>query len=452
MFCLAGIPLLITVIASRPVYAEESTWKVGIAKATITPQEPMWMSGYGPRLAKKKIHDIWIKVLALEAADGHRAVVVTSDVCGFSKLSYETICVELKKRCNLERAEINLTCSHTHTGPALRECLHTCWPWNDTTARDLVEKYTIALEKKIVDTTAEAFAYASPATLWATKGTADFGVNRRNNPEAEVRELRRRGQLKGPVDHSIPILAVRSLAGGLRAVLFGYSCHCTTLSLSQWSGDYAGFAMLELEQKYPGAEAMFFQACGADQNPLPRRTMELCQEYGHMLATGVEATLDKPMKPVASKLATAFVFVPLDFEHNMSVDELERAARGQNPVETIMAQNYLQQVKEGKPLIKSHPYAIAVWKLGDDLLWISMGGEVPVDYSLKFKAKCGAGTWVNGFAHDLVCYIPSRRIQQEGGGQEPGHLWGYCLPAYQWAPDVEDRITAAVDRLVATLR
>jgi len=55
---------------------------------------------------------------------GHRAVVVTADVCGFSKLSYEAIFAEIQKRCGLERSQFMLTCSHTHTGPALRECLH----------------------------------------------------------------------------------------------------------------------------------------------------------------------------------------------------------------------------------------------------------------------------------------------------------------------------------------
>ena len=47
--------------------------------------------------------------------------------------------------------------------------------------------------------------------------------------------------------------------GTLRAVLFGYSCHNTTLGgdFYQVDGDYAGMAQRELEQAHPGATALF---------------------------------------------------------------------------------------------------------------------------------------------------------------------------------------------------
>jgi hypothetical protein len=53
---------------------------------------------------------------------------------------------------------------------------------------------------------------------------------------------------------------------------------------------------------HPGAMAMFVNTCGGDQNPLPRRSVELCQKYGHMLAVGVEEALQKPQKPITAGL------------------------------------------------------------------------------------------------------------------------------------------------------
>ena len=42
----------------------EPTWKAGLARAVITPREPVWMSGYaGKREATGKLHDLWVKVL-----------------------------------------------------------------------------------------------------------------------------------------------------------------------------------------------------------------------------------------------------------------------------------------------------------------------------------------------------------------------------------------------------
>ena len=105
-----------------------------------------------------------------------------------------------------------------------------------------------------------------PVTLWATEGAADFGVNRRNNEEANIDKLLASGQpLKGPVDHRVPLLAVRGADGDLQAAVFGYACHTSMLGLYQWSGDYAGFAQLALEEKHPRMQAMFYQACGGDQ-------------------------------------------------------------------------------------------------------------------------------------------------------------------------------------------
>lgn len=117
-----------------------------------------------------------------------------------------------------------------------------------------------------------------------------------------------------------------------------------------------------------------------------------------------------------------------------------------------LAERYLKQLAEGRALDTSHPYAIQVWKLGKDQLWISLAGEVVVDYSLKYKEKFGAQTRVNGFAHDLVCYVPSTRILREGGGQEVGVPWDYGLPVREWADDIEPRIDAAVEKLVRSVQ
>jgi len=55
---------------------------------------------------------------------------------------------------------------------------------------------------------------------------------------------------------------------------------------------------LELEKSHPGVTAMFVNTCGGDQNPLPRRKVELCEKYGHMLADAVEEALKLPLQSV----------------------------------------------------------------------------------------------------------------------------------------------------------
>ena len=104
----------------------------------------------------------------------------------------------------------------------------------------------------------------------------------------------------------------------------------------------------------------------------------------------------------------------------------------------------------GQAFATSYPYAVQAWRIGDQL-WIALGGEALVDYSLRFKAEYGERTWVTSYFADLTAYIPSRRNWDEGG-YEVAYLHEYMLPADRWAPDIEERIAAAVARLVTQVR
>ena len=202
---------------------------------------------------------------------------------------------------------------HTHSGPALRECLQDYYAWDD--AAGPRRQYTLALEKAIVEKIASALGNMSDATIWATEGTADFAVNRRNNDESQIDKLLARGEpLKGPVDHRVPLLAVRGSDGRLRAVVFGYACHTSMLART------SGQATTPVSRSWPWKKntricrAMFYQACGGDQGAMPRRTVELTQKNGLKLAAAVERALAQPMRPVAPRLKTAFELVTLPFE------------------------------------------------------------------------------------------------------------------------------------------
>ena len=81
--------LIVLVLSmALPVRAgEKAAWKAWLARANITPRQRMWLASYGGRdhPAEAKLHDLWIKSLALEDARGHRVVLLTSDLCGMPK-------------------------------------------------------------------------------------------------------------------------------------------------------------------------------------------------------------------------------------------------------------------------------------------------------------------------------------------------------------------------------
>jgi neutral ceramidase len=102
------------------VQGQEPGWKAGVAKAVITPEKGVWLAGYGTkRPPDGKLHDLWMKALALEDPQGKRVVLVTSDFQGVPKEMSDRVFAQLKKKLRLERHHVMITFSHNHCGPRL---------------------------------------------------------------------------------------------------------------------------------------------------------------------------------------------------------------------------------------------------------------------------------------------------------------------------------------------
>lgn len=420
-------------------------WQVGLSRRVITPTTDVWLAGYGSkRSAEGKIHDLWAKTLVLRAPDGKTVVLVTTDHMGMSRTIYDRLQAAVQQQFGLGPADFMITFSHNHCGPCLEDDLVDYYP-SDEAQRRLVAEYTRWMEGEIVSGIAEALGNMRPGELAMGEGRCTFAVNRRENTEEDVAA----GEpLKGVVDHTVPVLTARGEDGGLLAVLFGYACHPTTMSFNQWMGDYPGFAQIEVEAKHPGATALFFNACGADANPIPRRKLELCAKYGHMLAEGVEEVLAGPLRPVSAGLRSAFEWVDLPYDELVTKETLLPVAHGSSELHARWAKRLIAQIDAGVVFPTSYPYPVQAWRLGSELLFLAIGGEAVVDYSLRFKREFGAGTWVCGYANDMAAYIPSRRVWEEGGYEGGPHLDEYGRPAWRWAGDVEDRIAGAMQSVV----
>jgi hypothetical protein len=430
-----------------------ATWKAGIAKCVITPEKGVWLAGYGSkRPPDGKLHDLWMKALALEDDAGHRAILITSDFQGVPKSMSDRVFEQLMQQYGVGRQQVMFTFSHNHCGPRLGDDLVDYYPV-DAAQVQLVEEYTTEMVSRVVGIVGEAIQNLSPAHLQIGEGLATFAVNRRNNVEAEVPALLAQGkQLVGPVDHSIPVMTVSRPDGKLAAVLFGYACHPTTLSFQTWCGDYPGFAQVEIEAAHPGTMAMFVNTCGGDQNPLPRRTVELCQKYGHELAIGVEEALQRPLKSVGPGLRVAFELIDLPYAKVMTREELNGFLQDRNAIRARWAARMLEKLVSGETFAPSYPYPVHVWRLGQEMLIIGTGAETVVDYALRFKKEFGPGTWVCGYADDMIAYIPSRRVWEEGGYEGGSSLYEYGRPALRWSGEVEERIAASVHKLVKQVR
>ena len=79
-----------------------------------------------------------------------------------------------------------------------------------------------------------------------------------------------------PFEETLDALDALVRAGKVRAVLFGYACHCTTLGgeFNKICAEWAGYACDDIERQSPGAVAIAIIGCGADANPEPRRNLD----------------------------------------------------------------------------------------------------------------------------------------------------------------------------------
>lgn len=422
-------------------------WKAGVAVRTITPKEYIWMAGYASRTkpAEGKETDLFVKALAIQAPDGTLAVLLTSDLIGITRGLAEGVRADVAKMPGLKPEQVLLTCSHTHCGPVVRDNLIDMYPMSEEDGKKIIA-YSGELRKQFVEVIRDAVAKLAPAQLEVGQGAATFAVNRR---QVTAKGIINGTNPDGPVDHSVPVLRVQDEKGKLRAVVFGYACHNTTMAYYKWSGDYAGFAQAELEKAHPGALALFWTGCGADANPLPRGKVELAQKYGKMLADAVERVLQGKMTPVTGGLTLKYAEVALPYAAVPSKEKLATDAISKNLAVRKRAEKLLAVVKAGGTIPDQYPhYPIQVWKLGDQVIWVALGGEVVVDYTIRLKKelKGTRAVWVAGYTNDVMAYIASRRVLAEGGYEADSSMIYYGLPS-RWADSVEDKIVEKVKEL-----
>lgn len=424
----------------------EPAWKAGTACVKITPDGSMWMAGYAARKKPSEgvAQDLFAKALAIEDEKGARLVILTMDLIGVSRDIRKWMDREIEEKYGLAPKSLLMNVSHTHCGPEVRAGRAVEWDLPEEQGA-LIQAYTEGLQPKLLGVVGEALKSMAPARLDYLHARCGFAMNRRRPTEKGFTNA---PNSDGPVDHDVPVLRVSDPEGKtLRAVVFGYSCHNTTLGYFLCCGDYAGYAQQYLEEAHPGMTAMFVQGCGADQNPYPRRTEELAKYHGRSLAVAVEAALETVPRPVAGPLALALDEVAIDFAPPPSREELEKTASSGKQPEAGHAKRLLDELAKNGKIRESYPCPVQVVRFGEALTLVAIGGEVVVDYSLRLKRElAGPAVWVAGYSNDVFAYVPSLRVLKEGGYEAGGAtVWGSLPGAF--AESIEERIVGKVHEL-----
>lgn len=419
--------------------ADKLDFRAGVARIDLTPDGPIWMSGYASRTHPSTgiVSRLAAKALAIEDSKKNRTLIVTTDLIGLPHAITDAVSARLAQEHGVERSRIVFNSSHTHTGPVVRANLMTMFDL-DAAESERVNAYARALTDKLFTVAAAALADLAPASLAYATGEAGFAMNRR---KPSPNGIRLADNTEGPVDHSVPVIRVNGADGKLKAVLFAYGCHNTTLTgeFYEISADYAGFAQQEIEAAHPGATALFFLLCAGDQNPSPRSAIEHSRAHGKELAGAVDKVLATQMSTIRGPVRSAFQNTELRFAvHTRETFEKELASK--NQFEVRRAKSMLRAYDEGHP-VRATPYPVQAIRFGNaGPVLLALGGEVVIDYDLRAKREYpGVNLIVGGYSNDVMCYIPSRRVLKEGGYEAVDSMIYYGMPG-PFADDVEERV------------
>lgn len=451
--------------------AQPFVYKAGCAAVCITPEEPLWLAGYAVRKAPAgdKISDLYASAVALADQAGQRLVIASLDNLAINPAIADRVAENLQTRHGLARHELLLSATHTHYAPEFRSNMHMFYH----IPKEYVAKMSTVTERLVSGLTnaiEQALVRMRPVRLFARRASASFAHNRR-----------RRGVVAGTpspedvFDHDVPVLDCIDRSGKHEAIVFGYACHQTTIQPDdlRYCGDWAGFAKEQLQREHPGAVVLFIPGASADQDPEPRGALELSRRYGSELATSVTATFGAGTEisgPI--RIGWADVSLPLEPVTDEMIDTMMTR---DDPPQRVKAK-FLRELKDqGEEFMTSYSAPLQVVRFGCELLIIALSGEPVVDWAHKFKRefeRCANSdleavqeiadtatpasavhgrryplVWVAGYCNDIFDYLPTHRIQVEGG-YEGGraNLWN-PIPA-PVTREAEHLITESVRDLV----
>jgi hypothetical protein len=435
-----ALSAFVAIFVSTSLLAAESqpdVYSIGVAAVDITPKYPVRLNGFGFRRTESEgvTQPVFAKALAIGADSEKPVILITLDNLGIRLPQTEEVARRLKEKAGIERERVVITFTHTHTAPKVINASETIFSQPIPPEHQAhIDQYTKDLTDALVKVSLDALANRKPSRLERATGEVKFAKNRR--PQG------------GPVDHSLPILVVRSADDeSIRAIYVTYACHCVTLSNNKISGDWAGYAQEAIQRNHPGVIAMVSIGCGSDANPSSGVTgdnIAAAAEQGDEIAREVDRLLKGKLEPIAGKLVATYETIDLPLNDLPTREQLEATAKDE--ANGYNARYQLAKLDRGEQLQSVIKYPIQSIQFGSQFVMLFLGGEVCVDYAVRIGNEFEPGrVWVHGYSNDFCSYIPSERLLKEGGYGGGGEINYFALPTTLKA-GLEDQIMSEVHR------
>lgn len=414
----------------------------GVAQIDITPPIGMAMTGYIARAGNATgVHDpLYAKAFVVDNG-AQQAAILACDVLGFHKRFVDTVRAAIEAATGIPGANVMITGSHTHAGPAtmfLQEC------------GEPDEAWMPVLRQQLVAVTQTAHAARQPAQFGAGRGRFTAGVHNRRSP----------GDIMDP---EVGIIQVTDKQGAPLAILVNYACHptCLTGENQLFSAEYPGRLTTQVQQA-TGAITLFITGAIGDVGPA-ERGWPVYEAIGSGLAATVLRTLPtlaqedwhtvnvttKPLTLPLLPLPTTEQLTQFLDQHQTPLTEAEKTQDWIRAKIQLAMQQWGERtrvaIQEKRPTVVETE--VQVIRLGDIAL-VSAPGELFVELGLAIKYGSGAKQmFICGFANDNIGYIPARRAYPHGGYEVAEAYKYYAYPA-ALAPEAGEHYVATALRLI----
>ena len=417
--------------------------QVGVAQHDITPDDSIWLVGYGDRDHKSEgIYQRLRSGAIYICGTTQSTLIITADLIGFDLAFAARAKAIISELTGLLPEQIILSATHTHCAPFF-------YPWVMPGSPD--KAYANRLIKDLVSVGLAAIKSAQPGNILFSRCSSSFGVNRRlPNKNGGVDFA---PNPDGPIDRDLDTLWMIDKSERTIGTLTFYGCHPTSLGGYLIGGDYPGYLCREIERE-TNTPALFATGCAGNIRPwypsneggFTRPTFEQLESAGKKLATDVLASRKNHRKIRASDMMITGTFHKLPYA-DVPTSEALHAAAASKDIRLREWAEIMHLHLENGPLPAHCPQEIQLLKLDNEHQVVFLGGEILAEIGLRIKQTLNPTTTITcAYSNGLIGYVPSQSTYDLGGYEVSGshHLFRRPAPFHR---DVEQLIIEQVQLL-----
>lgn len=419
--------------------------KIGVANIDITPQHPVWMTGYGNRDHKSEgTYQSLIAGAISIVGDTDEVLILTADLIGYDLAYAAAAKSRIAESTGLLPRQVVLTATHTHCAPFF-------YPM--AMPGEAEKGYADFLLNQLVQVAISAKNQQVDGTVGFSRGRSEFGVSRRL-PDGEGGVLFAPNP-DGPMDRDLDTLWFNNVGGELIGSLTIFGCHPTSRGGYMLGGDYPGFLCRALSEQTQ-APSFFATGCAGNIRPWFKgenngfNTPSLAE-----LETASRRIAEEVMQSQqdATPVHAEGLSVTSEF-HHLPYAELpddatfhDKAENHTNPLIRHWASE-MRTLSEAGGLPKNCPQEIQVLQFNEAIQAVFLGGEVLTEIGLHIKSALEPATTITvAYSNGLIAYVPSKETYDLGGYEVDGSHFYFLRPA-PFAKDIEDLIVAKTVEIV----